>query len=337
MKTSYFCWNCCGLRKETDAFSCTCPNCESLMDRAPMDVAEIESVFPDAQVVGDGEFKSIGSLLSDAPDLLSYAMNADYVKQASEKQNLAALFVRPQDVPDDVPDNLARAVLVLCDEPQVSFFEFHDYVIMATDFYGESEPHDVALDAIIHPSAEIPDRDVVIGSGTHIDANVVIMPNTSIGKNTYIAPGTVVGMPGARLIKRADSTRFRALHAGGVRIGNNVFIGANSVIMKSVWSEPTTIEDGVYVGNLVNVGHNTYTGPGATLLPCSILCGRCRVEAGATVSLGAIVSNGVVVGENAEVTLGAVVTKDVASGGKVSGNFAVEHSRLIEHVKRLAQ
>jgi UDP-3-O-[3-hydroxymyristoyl] glucosamine N-acyltransferase len=48
---------------------------------------------------------------------------------------------------------------------------------------------------------------------------------------------------------------------------------------------------------------------------------------------GAIISNELDIGDAAFITLGAVVTKNIARGEKVSGNFAIPHSRFLEHLR----
>ena len=54
------------------------------------------------------------------------------------------------------------------------------------------------------------------------------------------------------------------------------------------------------------------------------------------ISPGAIVANQKRIGRGAWVTLGAVVTRDVEPGSRVSGNFAIEHARLLEHIKEIS-
>ena len=334
MINSYSCWNCCGLRAEGDDLEdITCPNCGCSMDRAEWSVSLVEKLWVMlSPVQADANFKSIGPLSSNEPELLSYAVDEKHVELAHSKKNVAALFI---------PDRPGLALLgsgvayILSSDPRADFFMFHNYLIEKTDFYG----HSVVTQeggAQVHSKASISVEDVIVERAVVIGPGVSVLPNTRIESGSTIAPGAVIGMPGARLIKRADGSVFQALHAGGVRIGRDVFIGPNSVIVKSVWRRPTIIGDGAFIGNLVNVGHNCIVEEGAVILPGAILCGRAVVQRGATVAPGAIISNGVTVGEGAYVTIGAVVTQDVPPGERVSGNFAVPHARQIEHVKRVA-
>ena len=55
------------------------------------------------------------------------------------------------------------------------------------------------------------------------------------------------------------------------------------------------------------------------------------------IGVGAIVSNRVSVGSGARVSIGAVATKNVPDGVTVSGNFAIEHHRFLENLKKSIQ
>jgi UDP-3-O-[3-hydroxymyristoyl] glucosamine N-acyltransferase len=49
----------------------------------------------------------------------------------------------------------------------------------------------------------------------------------------------------------------------------------------------------------------------------------------------ASISSGLKIGNRASVTVGAVVTRDVAPGARVSGNFAIEHDKLIAFLRTI--
>jgi len=152
-----------------------------------------------------------------------------------------------------------------------------------------------------------------------------------------ISAGTVLGVDGARIVTTLEGRKFRVIHIGGVLIREGAFIGANCVIVRSVWRKMTTIGKNVFIGNLVNVGHNVVVEEGVMLLPGSILCGSSHIGKDAVIAPGAIVANQKRVGQGAWVTLGAVATRDVQPAQRVSGNFAVEHSKFLKHVKDISQ
>ena len=64
-----------------------------------------------------------------------------------------------------------------------------------------------------------------------------------------------------------------------------------------------------------------------------LLAGPVTLGSGVFVGPNASISSGVTVGSHAHITVGAVVTRDVAEGARVSGNFAIDHDRLIQHLR----
>lgn len=322
MLQTFRCFNCCGLRIESVAYEELCPNCGGLMTLPCWNLDEllIESGIGVHTEPNQTEFASIGNLLSDEPLLLSYAMNERYAARAIEKSNLEALFVRLQDAPV-VP---VHVTAVHSQHPQVDFFLFHNWLIENTEFYGK------VIDSVYSPHFNTRIAQSVAISSSAIISNAVIESGATIG------PGTVIGADGARLIRKPDGTFFCALHGGSVYIGEGAYVGANTVVVRSMWRKPTTIGAGAYVGNLVNVGHNVQIEPGAIVLPGVMLCGRSEIAGTGIMSIGSMVAPGIRVEGTAN--LGAVVTKDVSPNSQVvSGNFAVVHEAQVRHVKELAR
>lgn len=332
MLQTFQCLNCCGQRTESVYYQEICPTCGELMTlpRYNLDEMLISSGSAAYTEQNRCQFISIGSLLSDEPMLLSYAMNQRYVIRALEKDNLVALFVRPDDVKAIAWDS--RITAIYSQHPQVDFFLFHNWLVEKTDFYGvdtKTEFHfrDFGKAVISH-------HNVFIGEKAWVYPGACVLDNVILESDSIIAPGVIIGVDGARLIKKPDGTFLHALHGGGVHVGERAYVGANAVVVRSLWRKPTTIGAGAFVGNLVNVGHNVTIESGAVVLTGAILGGRAHITSTACINLGAIIRPGVRVAGT--VQMGAVVTQDVPEGVTVSGNFAVEHELQIGHVKRLA-
>ncbi len=103
-----------------------------------------------------------------------------------------------------------------------------------------------------------------IGPECHIDADVTIYPNVTlvqavwVGKGSIIHSGAVLGADGFGFIW--DGERQRKIpQVGGIRIGNNAEIGANTCIDRSTCGD-TLIGDGTKIDNLVQIAHNVAIG-----------------------------------------------------------------------------
>jgi UDP-3-O-[3-hydroxymyristoyl] glucosamine N-acyltransferase len=278
-------------------------------------------------------FASVGPLTFTDELLLTYARDERFMAMALSKPNIAVLFARP----DDLPGESLDTTLVLSQDPQADFFRFHNYLAAETGFYGTARASEISPCADVHPSAFIEEQDVSIGAGARVGPKAVLLKGTTLEAGAHVGPGAVLGMDGAQLVNPLDGDRFSVTHVGGVLLCEGAYVGPNSVVARGLWPRPTTIGRNAYVGNLVNIGHNCIVGDEALVLPGAILCGSALVGDKAVISPGAIVAEERQIGPGSHVLLGAVVTRDVEAGHRVSGNFAIEHSKMVEHVKRLSR
>lgn len=315
------CWNCCGLTNVATEYYTTCPNCGSPYYQTTQVMKYTICDIP-------LEFINIGNVYKKEPSLLTYANNIYHFVKAVENPEVSVI-ITSQEVYSYDSDLRFMQRVVTVDNPEFEFFSIQNHLVTETDFYGEARPTVIKADQV-HNSAIIAQTNVILDEGVTIGPNVTIYENTVIGKNTIVSAGSVIGVEGARLVKRPDGGFLRVRHGGGVRIGDGCFIGANAVVVKSVWRQHTTIGDGCFIGNFANVGHNVVIEDNVQVLPGSILCGRSNMKSYAILSPGSIVRDGVVVAGRA--SLGAVVTKDVEEGQQVSGNFAIDHSEFLRNL-----
>ena len=89
-----------------------------------------------------------------------------------------------------------------------------------------------------------------------------------------------------------------------VKIGNNVFINSNSLLMAR---GGITIEDDVMIAANVQLLSNNHDEYDRQVLTCKPI----HIKKGAWIGAGASILPGVTIGENAIVGAGAIVTKDV--------------------------
>lgn len=110
-------------------------------------------------------------------------------------------------------------------------------------------------------------------------------------------------------------TPLQGVHFNKVKIGNNVAIMSNCLMMAS---GNITIDDDVMIAanvQLISNNHDLDNRPVITCLPIHIKR-NCWIGAGATIL------RGITIGENSVVGAGAVVTKDVPKNVIVAGNPA---------------
>jgi len=280
-------------------------------------------------------FTRIGNIRSEEPNLLTYCRdnNGEDLEYALTKPNVVALLVREEEVKDIETD----ITLIYSTIPYSDFYLFHQYLFDHTDYYDKKSPNKIAPSAIISPSAVIEDYNIIIGENVNVGPQVTIFENSIIGDNVIIGAGCVIGAESLQIVRK-NGKKYRITHTGGVIIGNGTYMGANNVIVRSCLRTPyTRIGNEVMMANLIMAGHSVIIEDGAQIISNVVLGGGCIIKKNARVSFGSNISNFVVVGEKAWVTFGSAVTKDVPPGQKVSGNFAIDHAKLLKHVKRLTR
>jgi UDP-3-O-[3-hydroxymyristoyl] glucosamine N-acyltransferase len=190
----------------------------------------------------------------------------------------------------------------------------------------------IADDTIIDPAAAI-GANVYIGSGCKIGAgcrifpNVTILDRVTIGQNVTIYAGTVIGADGFGYEQNAAGGFEKFPHIGGVRIEDDVEIGANTCIDRGALDD-TIIRRGARVDNLVHVAHNVEIGEDAMVIALTMLGGSVKIGARAWIAPSATIINQKSIGADATVGLAAVVTKDVAPGQVVMGSPAIDQAQF---------
>jgi UDP-3-O-[3-hydroxymyristoyl] glucosamine N-acyltransferase len=128
----------------------------------------------------------------------------------------------------------------------------------------------------IHSNCSIADN-VKIGNSNIIYPNVSIYSNTIIGDNCIIQSGAVIGSDGFGFVEDKSNGSFTKIpHIGNVVIKNNVEIGANTTIDRSLVGS-TLIENGVIIDNLVQIGHNCVIGENTAIAGQAGVAGSCKI------------------------------------------------------------
>lgn len=181
-------------------------------------------------------------------------------------------------------------------------------------FVGENVV--IGADVKIHPGVVLMSG-VEIGERTEIYPNTTIYRNVKIGNDVRIHANASIGGDGFGY-NYAQGAHHKVWHLGGVVIGDNVEIGANSCVDSGTFS-PTRIGAGSKIDNLVQIGHNVKLGRGV------ILCGH--VAVGGSTMIGdftvvggaAAIGNGLKIGKGAQVAGLAGVSGNLADGAVVGG------------------
>ena len=175
-----------------------------------------------------------------------------------------------------------------------------------------------------------------IGEGTWIFANATLYDLVSLGKGVIVHGGVVIGSDGFGYFQ-GDGGAIKVPQVGGVEIGDDVEIGANSTIDRATMGM-TRIGRGTKIDNLVQIGHNVVIGDHVTICAQVGIAGSTVVESGTLIGGQAGLSDHIHVGAGSRIGGQAGVTKSIPSGSTVSGYPARPHNqarRIEAAIKRL--
>ncbi|PRY25933.1 UDP-3-O-[3-hydroxymyristoyl] glucosamine N-acyltransferase [Aliiruegeria haliotis] len=197
----------------------------------------------------------------------------------------------------------------------------------------------VAADSSIGADAVI-DAGVRIGRNVHIGARFCAQPGAVIGGDgfSFVTP-QASGMEQARSamsdeVENTDHQWVKIHSLGGVEIGDDVEVGANTTIDAGT-IRATRIGSGTKIDNMVMIGHNVVAGENC------LFCGQSGV-AGSTVIGDRVVMAGqsgladnIRIGSDVVITAGTGVLSNVPSGRVMMGYPATKMSSQVETYKAL--
>lgn len=280
----------------------------------------------------DAVVDKVASLNSIEPGSLLFIKSPDAQIEQILESLTEGVLIAPLGATNDITIPAGCAVLE-CHNPRLSFARCVN--IHFSGFKFKSGIHPTAVvesSAVIDPTATIGPHcyigdNCIIGAGTIIYPQVTIQRNCHIGARVMINSGTVIGADGFGYEQNSSGGYEKFPHSGGVRIDDDVDIGANSCVDRGVLDD-TWIKRGAKIDNLVHISHNVVIGEDAIVIALTMLGGSVVVGDRAWIAPSATVINQRVIGTDAKVGLAAVVTKDVQDRQTVMGSPAVDQAQF---------
>lgn len=154
---------------------------------------------------------------------------------------------------------------------------------------------------------------VEIGCDSYIASGAKILRGTRIGQRAYIDSGAVIGSRGFGY-SFADGQWSQVAQLGGVQIGDDVDIGANTTIDCGAIRD-TIIEDGVKLDNLIQVGHNVHIGQHTIIAGNCVIAGSVHFGAYCVVGGASVFAGHIQICDGAQFTGHSSVSKSITKPG----------------------
>jgi len=158
-----------------------------------------------------------------------------------------------------------------------------------------------------------------VGADTWLKARVTLSDGCRIGARGIVHSGAVIGADGFGFAPH-EGRWEKIEQLGGVRIGDDVEIGANTCIDRGALDD-TVLEDGVKLDNLVQIGHNVRIGAHSAFAGCVGVAGSARIGRHCTAGGGAIILGHLEIVDHVNISAATVITRSIHKAGTYSGMF----------------
>ncbi|MEK0362644.1 UDP-3-O-(3-hydroxymyristoyl)glucosamine N-acyltransferase [Pseudomonas sp. CBC3] len=281
----------------------------------------------------------LATLQDAGPQQLSFLANAQYRKFLENSRAGAVLLT-----PKDAEDYSGNALLI--DNPYLAYARVSH--LFETRPKAASGIHPSAIidpSAQVDPSASIGAQvvieadawigaDVVIGAQSFIGARsrvgaggrlasrVTLCHDVRIGERVVIQPGAVIGGEGFGFANEKGSWE-KIAQLGGVRIGDDVEIGANTTIDRGALSD-TVIGNGVKLDNQIMIAHNVQIGENTAVAGCAGISGSTKIGRNCMLAGGVGLVGHIEVCDNVFITGMTMVTRSITEPGSYSSGTAMQ-------------
>jgi len=188
----------------------------------------------------------------------------------------------------------------------------------------------IAADAVLGPRCLIGPACLIaegvrIGADCRLVGRVTLERGVLIGARVLIHAGAVIGADGFGLA-REGGRWLKVPQIGGVRIGDDVEVGANTTIDRGAMDD-TVIGEGVKLDNQIQVGHNVQIGAHTAIAACTGISGSVVIGARCMIAGGCGLSGHIEIGDDVVLTGMSMVPHSVTKSGVYSSVIPVEPIR----------
>jgi len=291
-----------------------------------------------ARLMGDPEcvIQGIASLERAQSGELSFLSNRQYRKYLPSTQ-ASAVIIGAEDVElcavhalisENPRLSLAKAAKLFESEPELSI-GVHPTVVMGKgctiDPTASVGPqvvlgNRVRLEAgvVIGAGCVIGD-DCSLGHQTQLSPRVTLYANVRMGKQCLIHSGAVIGSDGFGFANHQGAW-VKMPHLGGVLIGDQVEIGANTTIDRG-FLEDTVLGNNVIIDNLVQIGHNVSIGARTAIAGCVGIAGSAIIGESCLIGGGSSIAGHLQIADQVHITATSGVNHSLTTRGVYSSGF----------------
>lgn len=296
------------------------------------------------QLSGDGDARidGVATLEHAQAGQLAFLANPRYRAQLAGTK-ASVVVVRAEDAAD------CPATALIAEDPYSTFARIAAlFEPAAATVAGIHASADIDSSAVVDPTASIGpfvsigphvriDAGAIIGAGcvigedcrvgedSELIARVTLVTRVTLGKRVRIHAGAVLGADGFGLAMQGGRW-LKVPQLGGVRIGDDCEIGANTTIDRGALDD-TVLEEDVRLDNQIQIGHNVHIGAHTAMAGCSAVAGSARIGSYCLIGGGAGILGHLEVCDRVVVTAMSLVTSSIREPGEYSSGTPLMDNR----------
>ena len=182
----------------------------------------------------------------------------------------------------------------------------------------------IAAGAVVGPGCVI-GEDCEVGENCELVARVTLVRRVRLGRRVLIHPGAVLGADGFG-IAMDHGHWIKVPQLGGVRVGDDCEIGANTTIDRGALDD-TVLEEDVRLDNQIQVGHNVRIGAHTAMAGCAAVAGSAMIGRYCLIGGGAGVVGHIEICDRTIVTAMSLVTSSIREPGEYSSGTPLMDNR----------
>jgi UDP-3-O-[3-hydroxymyristoyl] glucosamine N-acyltransferase len=183
--------------------------------------------------------------------------------------------------------------------------------------------------AILGPHCVV-GRDCHVGAQSRLVARVTLVQDVRLGQRVLIHPGAVIGADGFGLaFERGASDPghwIKVPQLGGVRIGDDCEIGANTTIDRGALGD-TVLEEDVRLDNQIQIAHNVTIGAHSAMAGCAAVAGSTTIGRYCLIGGGAGILGHLSIADRVTVHAMSLVTHSIREAGEYTSGTPIQPNR----------
>ena len=173
-------------------------------------------------------------------------------------------------------------------------------------------------------------EDCTVGAQSRLVARVTLVTRVTLGRRVLVHPGAVIGSDGFGLaFDRSASDHgswVKLPQLGGVRIGDDCEIGANTTIDRGALDD-TVLEEDVRLDNQIQIAHNVHVGAHTAMAGCAAVAGSARIGRYCMIGGNAGVLGHLELADRVTITAKSLVTHSIREPGEYSSGVPLQDNR----------